>query len=243
MAKMIADNLAIEVTRNCNLSCAHCLRGEPESKRMAKKTLCTGLSVFDRINTIVFTGGEPTLNLTAIENALEICKELRVSVGNFYIVTNGKMDHRTLLRLIRVCNKWYDYCDDNELSALTMSRDKFHEQQLDTYYQLLDRDLPYFSPEDKHTDWKRATLIRTGRAESLSGYSMRKAESASDWSQIEAERYGNGVIGLVDGVLYYSCDGLFYPSCDLSYDQIHKARGLTPDELKAYFAERVKEAG
>lgn len=243
MTKMIADDLAIDVTHNCNMSCAHCLRGERENKRMAKKTLRVGLSVFDRINTITFTGGEPTLNLTAIENALEICKELSVSVGNFYIVTNGKMDHRTLLRLIRVCDKWYDYCDDNEISGLTMSRDKFHEQQLDTYYQLLARGLPYFSPEDKHTDWNRATLLRTGRAESLSGYSMREAESASDWSQIEADRYSNGVIGLVDWVLYYSCDGLFYPSCNLSYVQMRNAQGLTPSELQAYFAERVKEAG
>ena len=41
---------------------------------------------------IVFSGGEPSLNLDAIEYTLEVCKKNRIPVDAFYIVTNSKME-------------------------------------------------------------------------------------------------------------------------------------------------------
>lgn len=124
-----AIDVAIEVTRRCNMKCAHCLRGDAQNMDVSKETIdkfFDGFAGGAYISTIVLTGGEISLNVPAVRYVLKALKSRGISVGNFYMVTNGK-SLRELKTLIRASLDWYLFCDDNEYSIITMSQDMFHE--------------------------------------------------------------------------------------------------------------------
>lgn len=84
-------NLMIEVTRRCNFSCGHCLRGEAQNKDLDIFKFRRYLIDEDikYINHLTITGGEP---LMAVKQLKEIAAELRwqnVGLGTVYIATNG----------------------------------------------------------------------------------------------------------------------------------------------------------
>ena len=60
-------SLILEVTRRCNMCCAHCLRGEAENIDMQKETIDKVLDLVDKIECVTFSGGEPSLNLPLIQ--------------------------------------------------------------------------------------------------------------------------------------------------------------------------------
>ena len=229
--KLTAYALVVEVTRRCNMHCKHCLRGTSEKEDINRESLRAALKQFDRIGCITFSGGEPTLNLEAIRDTLELCKELGITVGNFYLVTNGKMTEKTRDELIDVCDAWYAYCDDNELSALTVSQDMFHEPNWVFVDEMDDLFLPYFKSGDKRTDFRVTGILRSGRAKRLKKDQYRFLKPAdTSWRQISAYRYDDELV-IEEGTLYLSANGLFYPNCDLSYEQMREATGLSPKEL------------
>ena len=49
--RIAVENLAIELTRKCNLKCNHCMRGNAENKEMSNETLDR---IFEEISTIGF---------------------------------------------------------------------------------------------------------------------------------------------------------------------------------------------
>jgi len=60
---MNIDNLIIEITRKCNFTCDHCLRGEAQNKDIDHKVIDALLdNNIEYISNITFTGGEPSLN-------------------------------------------------------------------------------------------------------------------------------------------------------------------------------------
>ncbi len=60
-------SLILEVTRRCNMCCAHCLRRDAEDIDMEKETVDEILNMVDEIQSVTFTGGEPSLNLPLIQ--------------------------------------------------------------------------------------------------------------------------------------------------------------------------------
>lgn len=127
-----ANNVVIEITRRCNMCCAHCLRGDAENVDIQKKYINAFLDSFSGrryIGTIVFTGGEISLNIPAIRYTLKAVKERNISVGSFYMVTNGKaVDKMEDLALASL--EWWNYCDEKDeyLCGLCISSDNFHEE-------------------------------------------------------------------------------------------------------------------
>ena len=88
-----ANSVFIEVTRRCNMCCAHCLRGDAESIDIQEKYIDAFLDSFEKgayISSLTFTGGEISLNIPAIRYTLKAVKERGIAVGSFYMVTNGK---------------------------------------------------------------------------------------------------------------------------------------------------------
>ena len=63
MAKLSIDNLIIEITRRCNMACAHCLRGDAQNIDIDPSYMLKLLrdNNIDYISMVTFTGGEPTL--------------------------------------------------------------------------------------------------------------------------------------------------------------------------------------
>lgn len=87
------SNVVIEITRRCNMCCAHCIRGDAENVDIQERYIDAFLDSFDKgacISSIVFSGGEISLNIPAIRYILKAVKERNISVGSFYMVTNGK---------------------------------------------------------------------------------------------------------------------------------------------------------
>lgn len=120
-------NLIIETTRRCNMSCEHCLRGEPQNRDIDVDTIRKFLLTnnVNYISIITFTGGESTLNLQAIRSFMQICKDLNVDVGSFYIATNGKNIPDEFI----LCLDLYLFCSDNEVSAVGISKSFYHNKQ------------------------------------------------------------------------------------------------------------------
>ena len=122
--KLYIPDLMIEITRNCNMDCYHCLRGE-------KQNLDIDLSyieiLFNRISSIgilTITGGEPSLKPNIINWIILLAKRYNVAIENFYIATNGKrVFDKFLVSIIHL----YNYCSDNEISSIKVSCDDYHE--------------------------------------------------------------------------------------------------------------------
>ena len=68
--KLSFANLAIEVTRKCNMHCAHCMRGDAQNADISEGKLSKFLSQVNFIGSLTITGGEPTLNVNA--NAIPV---------------------------------------------------------------------------------------------------------------------------------------------------------------------------
>lgn len=164
-----ANNVVIEITRRCNMCCAHCLRGDAENVDIQEKYINAFLDSFSGrryIGTIVFTGGEISLNIPAIRYTLKAVKERNISVGSFYMVTNGKaVDKMEDLALASL--EWWNYCDEKDeyLCGLCISSDNFHEEISDESASILSG-LKY-NRDDMVTDFHEKYLLNEGCAKTL----------------------------------------------------------------------------
>src|SRR5271157_4943644 len=71
-ALMYISSLILEVTRKCNLRCAHCLRGNPQRVTMPREVLHAAMRDVDYVGSVLFTGGEPSLATEVIEDFIDI---------------------------------------------------------------------------------------------------------------------------------------------------------------------------
>ncbi len=62
------DSLVIEVTRKCNMSCEHCLRGASQRKTIDKLHMYKIFNLIDSVCSLNITGGEPTLAMDSLEH-------------------------------------------------------------------------------------------------------------------------------------------------------------------------------
>lgn len=209
--KYYLDSLVIEVTRRCNMNCAHCLRGEAQNMDIDYKYIDVLLKDVASIGNVTFSGGEPSLNVAAMEYVLEKCKELYIPVGSFYVVTNGKTNP---LALVLTCLKWYAYCDDeDDICGVALSRDMFHDD-IPREHEILLRGLSFFR-EDKFTDFNHQSIINEGRGADLGGFNMIDQASRhsdfyyDDWDKDEWR---------IESTIYVSANGDVKTDCDVAYD-------------------------
>ena len=207
-------SLAIEVTRRCNMQCAHCLRGCAQTKDIPDEVIDKALIDVKSIGNITFTGGEPTLNVHAIKHTLEVCKEKGIFVNGFYIVTNGR---KVTSEFLRTCIDWYVYCvqcgGETDLCGIALSKDNFHGR-IPLVNETLLRSLSFFR-DDKFTDFTRGGLLDIGRAKQLSGYEKRTRYPHDIKSDVE----------VIDDVVYdndqllVTVNGNVIPVCDYAYEE------------------------
>lgn len=121
---MNINNLVIETTRRCNMECEHCLRGKQEDEDMEWQAIFELSEQVDYISTVVFSGGEPSLNVGVINYFLEVIKRRNVEIGSFYIATNGlDIDEQFIITCLRL----YAYCDEKDMCSVEVSNDYFHQ--------------------------------------------------------------------------------------------------------------------
>lgn len=219
-----ANNVFIEVTRRCNMCCAHCLRGDAESIDVQEKYIDAFLDNFEKgayISSLTFTGGEISLNIPAIRYTLKAVKERGIAVGSFYMVTNGKAVDK-MADLAMASLEWWAYCDekDDYMCGLCISSDNFHEA------------IPYesesilsglkYNRNDKVTDFHLAYLLNEGRAKNLDSNIYKKREPHVD--KLEYEFNKTGDIDFYSGELYLNAIGDVVSGCDWSYKSQKKYR-------------------
>lgn len=198
------------------MRCAHCLRGAAQRLDINEQFIDELLRhCDDGIGCLIFSGGEPTLNLNAIEHTLQVIRWRNIPLGGFYVVTNGKVYHR---RLTEILDNIYPYCDEPDLCGLAISDDMFHSefqspafasnfqryQYLDNHY---DFEREYFRAKDKQIDFTRTWLLNEGRAKSLSGFTKQ------EFRDEEICISGNSL----SGILYLNAKGYLLDGCNWSY--------------------------
>lgn len=208
---MVIQNLVLEVTRRCNMACEHCLRGDAQNMDMSKEIIDEVLKSCNGINSVTFTGGESSLNISIIRYFFEQAEKLEKLPFSFYLVTNGKTNQLELaIELI----KWYPKMEEQDFCGVALSKDLYHdESDQDPEYV---RALSFYSnlKEIPLSEWNpEKYIIAEGRA--------------SEWG--ERTKTLNNSFYCVNGeieMLYVSANGKLIGDCDFSYDHI--------DELSKY---------
>lgn len=202
---MILENLIIESTRKCNMACEHCLRGNAQNKNITYEIIKHFLTYNDitDINVITFTGGEPSLNPQSINDFISICKNNSIECGNFYIATNGKKyNPEFILSVIEL----YNFCTDNEVSSLDISKSDFHiDQDEDTLKKLHSLS---FCNDRLHIDY--TNVIPEGKGKHLNYLNGIN----NNQLYIEPLRIYDDI---VEGEIYLNVKGDICTCCDLSY--------------------------
>lgn len=168
----------IEVTRRCNLSCKHCMRGEPQNITIKKEYID---KYFDEINSIMninLTGGEPLLALDECEYIVDKIINSNFSTLGFSIITNGTVLDE---RVSDMFNRMYDYLyskwgksdDDSPHVSMIISNSEFHnnnpQKAYDFYKPLLNKNISLEFRRDDSTTKHMKGLVNSGRAKNLIG--------------------------------------------------------------------------
>ena len=172
-------NLMIEVTRKCNMACAHCMRGEQQDKTMSIDTIQKLLENVCEIKQLSITGGEPSLAPDTIRWFAYFSKSCGIKIGSFFCATNAGEYSRDFVDAL---NELYTYCDDPDKCILTISTDQFHSKAdpiaLSEY-----RNLPYYSPEKEKGFLPKGKILLEGKAaeNNLGRFSKPVAEHIYDF--------------------------------------------------------------
>lgn len=116
-------SLSIEITRKCNLTCKHCLRGDSQHIDIANKYITEIMTKVNNIKYLTITGGEPSLVPDKLQYIFQTAKEQKVSIGYFYIATNAvKINKEFIFAILEL----YSYCKKKYLCCVDISKDIYH---------------------------------------------------------------------------------------------------------------------
>lgn len=89
MEKIVFNQLTVEMTRKCNMACAHCLRGDAENVDLTNMDIDGVLDQAEAIGRLIITGGEPLLNLRAMQHLTNGIARRGIPLMRVQVVTNG----------------------------------------------------------------------------------------------------------------------------------------------------------
>lgn len=166
MERLNIRTLLLELTRQCNLSCLHCFRGDSENKYMSPEMIEKLFKNIARINTLLLTGGEPFLAVDQLRKITEILNQDRMNIEELIAVTNGTVLSDEILNMLFVLKEKTNF-------QIRISSDKFHllelqrnnlEYKKDKNIKLLKK---YFNVVEMLPDEKVYVIDRRGRAQNL----------------------------------------------------------------------------
>ena len=201
------NQLVIELTRRCNLSCAHCLRGTSQNCNIDTKYID---SLFEKVNSIgslTLTGGEPSLVPELIEYVTNKAKENSITIGSFYIATNCV---NVLDAFIIAVMNLYLYCEEKDSCSLSISNDGYHiDENINTEnYEKLEVFKFTNKRESKDGEYYNDRVIDQGNG---INFNSRKLT-------IDVFEFYNDDNKYIDGTVYLNCKGNILCGCDFSYE-------------------------
>lgn len=87
--KMKLHHLTVEITRQCNLHCAHCVRGDAQDVTITPEIIDKLLDQIDAVISLDLTGGEPFLHPEMVEYLFDGIIKRDISILTVGTVTNG----------------------------------------------------------------------------------------------------------------------------------------------------------
>lgn len=221
---MQLSNLVIEITRQCNIRCDHCLRGEAENKDIPVDTLDKLLSQVSSICDLTISGGEPFLKPMLIYVLLQKLKLYNVDIECIYIATNGTVFPQEIYYIIQ---KATDLVNDDV--RIDISNDEFHDAAIcgtglavNEYFRILKCVDNKYPPENYANDRKhllnegRAKINRIGKREVITS----PIETKSDFKF---------------AVIYVNVNGDIINGCDYSYESQEYHILCNVDNLTDYY--------
>ena len=134
--KLRYKELIFEITRKCNMSCQHCMRGEAESKSITKEVIDKALDQVELILNLVLTGGEPFIEPEMIDYLFTGIIKRKIPLLKVLCMTNGKILNKEIAHSFnKIGNYIYKNCPDQSnkkavrtLVQITISNDKYHDK-------------------------------------------------------------------------------------------------------------------
>ena len=123
------DSLLIENTRRCNFACSHCCRGDAQNLDISPESINALLDQTEDIGLIGFIGGEPLLNLSAMDYVLTEMQRRYIPLNLFTITTNGYIFSNDFIDLIKRYANHIRVCNDAlPVGSVTVniSMDRYH---------------------------------------------------------------------------------------------------------------------
>lgn len=235
------SDLILEVTRRCNMACEHCLRGDAQNCDIDFKVINKATKLIQP-STVVFTGGEPSLNTKAIDYYFKRCEANGNMPEAFYVVTNG-LDKNNMKRLTFSLLNAYSclinsHYVDEDLCGVAVSQDKFHDRYrgigLSHDWDIL-QGLSFYRPDDKFHEKNSSDnwLLNTGRAEKNNIGTRDKYFANLDLNEyIDDMVIEDDVLYIyLNDIMYISTKGLVTNCCDLSYADIDSQNFGNLDEF------------
>ncbi len=181
---MFIENLYLEITRNCNLECEHCLRGDSKNEYMSSQTINNIFKDIKGIDRLLLTGGEPLLAINQIKEIISIIKTNNIKINSIMLITNGTILNENVIETLK------------ELSSISvlhlrLSYDMFHFLELNRLklfdirvknaivFKELFNALDYASFDDTSFSNKKV-IMPIGRALKLSSERLEEINNMSD---------------------------------------------------------------
>lgn len=211
-SKLRVDNLIIETTRRCNFSCEHCLRGDAQSIDIENLRIYELLYQIKYIGELTITGGEPTMNASALKVIVDAIKRNNIEISRFYVVSNCEYES---LEFLSEVIKLYSLCEDKEECSFDKSIDNYHNVYSTknfTIYEALS-----FYKERKNTYTEKNTLYMGKAKDNSLGYrELYEPEISEDDYYINKDNS----LELYSGIeLYLNAKGNILFGCDYSYEE------------------------
>ena len=210
------DSLCIEVTRRCNMQCEHCLRGNAQNIDIDTQYIDRMLESASSIGELTFTGGEPTLNVPAMQYTLDYCKNHHIPIYGAFMATNGKYLTDDFFKFaVDLYAYVYDCngcCMQEEYSqcCIALSQDMFHDEISSENYAKL-HSLKAYS-DIKNTDFTQTPLIARGRAENFTALrTVNPIAYEPKYEKLNGDRIQ------VEGTILLSSKGDIITDCDYDY--------------------------
>lgn len=224
--KLYYSRLQFELTRRCNQNCAHCCRGESQNIDISKEIVDDffGKNDIYNIGTLLFSGGEPTLNGKMLEYIVDKIIEKEIIVGMFMFGINGLSYSE---ELVSGLNKLKDYIFLKSTrkrrypGLLMVSQDQFHKEANEEVIEKLKR-LSYFAPIDKH-ELSEEHILPYGRAyeNGLSKQQPDLSELINYQKNYKIKEYEGNTYLIID-YQYISANGNIVNDGCQSYDLMDK---------------------
>lgn len=186
--KMKLHHLTVEITRQCNLHCAHCVRGDAQDVTITPEIIDKLLDQIDAVISLDLTGGEPFLHPEMVEYLFDGIIKRDISILTVGTVTNGTICDK---RCADAFSKMAEYIkkkvelikqaggiDISSTVGISISSDIFHQASRlyfpEATYQFYkkhcssDVHIGYQRKEDFSSEENYGRLAYAGRAKNLS---------------------------------------------------------------------------